>query len=477
MNRISLILFPSLLLAGCTVGPDYARPQMQTPASFKAEEGWVAAAPSDHIDRGRWWQLFHDNDLNLLAERALSANQTIAQAEANYRAARYATRESRASLFPSVDLSGSAQRAATDLSGNGDGAKSTYQVAIGGSWEPDLFGRIRQTINNAQATAEARRADLASAQLSIMGELATTYFNLRATDAEIALVEKTVAGYERALQIATNRYNAGIVARTDVFQAQSQLSSTRSQLEGLRRDRQTYENAIAVLAGEPASNFSLPVVAQWVPVVPSVPLGVPSTIIQRRPDVASAERTVAAANAMIGIEKSAFFPTITLSADAGTQASSVGKLFSSATSLWGLGASLAETIFDAGARTARVKQARASYDAAVAGYKETVLEAFEDIENQLTASQILVRQEQHLREASVAADKSEMTTLNQYKEGQITYTDVVTAQATALAARRSLVQASVDRQTAAVALIQALGGAWDGESYLLLGPGAAPAKE
>lgn len=477
MNRIRLILLPSLLLAGCTVGPEYVRPQVQAPASFKAEEGWAAAAPADHIDRGRWWQLFHDSDLDMLAERALAANQTIAQAEANYRAARYATREDRASLFPTVDLSGSAQRAATDLSSSGDGASSTYQVAIGASWEPDLFGRIRQTINNAQATAEARRADLASAQLSIVGELATNYFNLRAADAEIALVEKTIAGYERALEIATNRYNSGIVARTDVFQAQSQLASTRSELEGLRRSRRTYENAIAVLVGEPASSFSLPVSAQWAPTVPSVPAGVPSTIVQRRPDIASAERSVAAANATIGVEKSAFFPTISLSADAGTQASSVGKLFSSATSLWALGASLAETIFDAGARTARVKQARASYDAAVAGYKETVLEAFQDVEDQLTAAQILARQEQHLREASIAADKSETTTLNQYREGQITYTDVVTAQATALTARRSLLQASVDRQTAAVALIQALGGSWEGESYQLFETPAASGGE
>lgn len=490
MNRTRLLLLAPVLLAGCAVGPNYVRPTATTPAAYKTASGWAAATPSDRIDRGKWWQLFGDATLSDLSERALAANQTIAQAAATYAQARAATREQRASLFPAVDLSASGVRSGggsrnsvttvgsgsggtSDGSGTGTtvstgtSSNSTYQVTIGASWEPDLFGRIRRTVENAEATAEARRADLASSQLSILGELATNYFNLRAADAEIALVQETIAGYERALRIATNRYNAGIVARTDVFQAQSQLATTRSELEGLQRNRRTYENAIAVLVGEPASSFTLPA-APWTPTVPAVPTGVPSGILQRRPDIAAQERAVAAANAEVGVEQSAFFPTVTLSSEGGVQASGIGSLFSSSSTLWSLGASVAQTLFDAGARSARVRQARAAYDGAVASYRETVLEAFQDVEDQLTAAQILARQEGLLREASSAANRTEAATLNQYQEGLIPFTDVVTAQATALSARRSLLQASVDRQTAAVALIQALGGAWDGEGYPLL---------
>lgn len=465
----------ALLLAGCAVGPKYVRPEATTPAAYKTVPGWTGATPSDHIDRGKWWQVFGDPVLDALAERALTVNQTIAQAEATYRQARAVTREQRSSLFPVVDLSGSGTRSGTG-GGNtvttiGTGGTTTtssssnnassYQVSIGASWEPDLFGRIRRTIDNASATAEARLADLASSQLSIEGELATNYFNLREADAEIALVRQTIAGYERALKIATNRYNAGIVARTDVFQAQSQLATTRSELQGLDRNRRTYENAIAVLVGEPASSFTVPVTT-WIPTVPNVPTGLPSEILQRRPDIASAEREVAAANATIGIETSAFFPTVTLSGEGGVQASGIGKLFASSASLWSFGASLAQTLFDAGARRARVAQARAAYDVTVAAYRQTVLVAFQDVEDQLTASRILARQETLLRDAVTASNRAEANTLNQYEAGLITYTDVVTAQATALNARRNALQTAVDRQTAAVALIQALGGAWSG---------------
>lgn len=475
MIRVRFIGLLPVVLAGCTVGPAYVRPAVDTPHAYKTESGWQQATPADQVDRGKWWQLFRDDRLSQLAERALTANQTIAEAEATWRQARYVTREQRASLFPTVDLSGSAQKSGggrgqsagvttgsgSIVSGSGN---TSYQVSIGASWESDLFGRIRQTISSNAATAEARRADLASAQLSVIGELATNYLNLRGSDAEIALVEQTISGYERALKIAQNRYNAGIIARTDVFQAESQLASTKSELEGLRRDRRTYENAIAVLVGTPASSFTLPA-AQWSAYVPQVPVGVPSEILQRRPDIASAERSVASANATIGVEKAAFFPTLSLSADGGAQSSTLGDLFRSSSSLWSLGASLAETIFDAGARSARVKQARAAYDAAVASYRQTTLEAFQDVEDQLTASQILARQETLLRAASTAANRSETATLNQYREGLVVFTDVVTTQATALSARRSLLQASVDRQTSAVALVQALGGAWDGEGY------------
>jgi NodT family efflux transporter outer membrane factor (OMF) lipoprotein len=485
-------LFAATLLAlpvtACTVGPDYARPAMKTSTGYKTAPGWVAATPADHLDRAGWWKLFGDPKLNELAEQATRANQTIALADANYRQARAFVREQRSSLFPTVDLSGSATRSGslgggtvTTIGGgtgtgttisSGTSGNSSYRVNIGASWEPDLFGRIRRTVENARATADARLADLYSAQLAVQGELVTNYLALRATDAQIELSRRTTAGYQRSLQIATNRYNAGVVARTDVFQAQSLLATTQSDLEGLNNDRRVYENAIAVLVGVPAGDFRISP-APRVTTVPRVPVDLPSTLLQRRPDIAALERAVAAANATIGIEKSAFFPSLVLTGDGGVSASSIGNLFSSAATLWSVGASLAQTIFDAGARSARVEQARAAYDAAVAQYRQTTLTAFADVENQLTASAVLSRQQAFLQTASEAADRSETTILNQYLSGQINYTDVVTAQATALNARRSLLQSSLDRQTVAVALIQAIGGGWD-DSLLRGAAVAAP---
>lgn len=479
----------ALPMTACAVGPDYARPATVMPTGYKTAPGWISAAPGDHLDRAGWWKLFGDPVLNDLATRATRANQTIALADANYRQARAVVREQRAGLFPTVALDASGVRSGSGRgntvttigSGSntggtgigagtgtntgttistGNGGNSTYRINIGASWEPDLFGRIRRTVDNARATAEARLADLYSAQLAVQGELVTNYVALRAADAQIDLAQRTTAGYQRALQIATNRYNAGIVARIDVFQAQSLLATTQSNLEGLRNDRRTLENAIAVLIGEPASLFVV-APAPRVATVPRVPVDLPSTLLQRRPDIAAAERAVAAANASIGVQQSAFFPTVALSADGGVSAGSLGGLFSAGASLWSIGASLAQTIFDFGARSARVEQARAAYDAAVASYRDTVLTAFADVENQLSAAAVLSRQEALLQTASQAADRSETIVLNQYLSGQITYTDVVNAQVTALNARQALLQNALDRQTVAVALIQAIGGGWD----------------
>ncbi len=499
----------ALPIAACSVGPNYVRPgTAAVPTGYKTAPGWIAATPADHLDRAGWWKLFGDPVLDDLAARATRANQTIALADANYRQARAVVREQRAGLFPTISLDASGVRSGSGRGntittigsgGNtggtgttpgtgtnpgtgttistGSTSNSTYRVNIGASWEIDLFGRIRRTVENARATADARLADLYSAQLAVQGELVTNYLSLRATDAQIDLARRTTAGYQRALQIATNRYNAGIVARIDVFQAQSLLATTQSSLEGLTNDRRVLENAIAVLVGESASNFTI-APAPRVATVPRVPVGMPSTLLQRRPDIAAAERAVAAANASIGIERSAFFPTLALSADGGVSAGGIGGLFSSGASLWSIGASLAQTVFDFGARSARVKQARAAYDAAVASYRDTTLTAFADVENQLTAAAVLSRQQALLQTASQAADRSEAIVLNQYLSGQVNYTDVVTAQATALNARVAALQNSLDRQTVAVALIQAIGGGWD-DSLLaappLPEPGPAPA--
>lgn len=459
-----------VLLGACSLTPTYETPALKSapPAGYKALEGWKAATPSDHVDRGDWWTLLGDPQMNALAERVKVDNQTIAAAEAAYRQARALVREQRASLFPSIDLSGSATRSGgggtktTTSAGGATSAGDTqrYQVGIGASWEPDVWGRIRASVSGAKASAEASAADLAAAQLSAQGELATSYLGLRRADAEIAMVQTTVDGYQRALQITTNRYNAAIAPKSDVLQAQTQLANAQSTLEGLIQDRATFENAVAVLVGEPASSFRLAADPNWTPVVPEIPIGVPSTLLERRPDVAAAERRVAVANADIGVARAAFFPTFNLSADGASTASRLGDLFAASANTWSLGLTAAQTLFDAGARRAQVAQSRAAYDQAAANYRQTALSAFEDIENQLAAARALERQYALQLIASQAADQTEQMLLNQYKAGQVAYTDVVAAQASALSARRTLVTTAVSRQTTAVALIQALGGGW-----------------
>ena len=452
------------VLAGCAVGPVYERPLAAVPVAWKEApdaEGWLPAAPADLLDRGPWWQLFGDAGLNELAERVQVSNQNIAVAVANYAQARALVREQRSTLFPTLGLSGSASR-----SGNRDGDRSTAggsaDVSLGASWTPDVWGRLRTAVGSAEAQAQASAADLAAARLSAQGLLASNYFSLRETDAELALVGETLAGYERSLTITQNRYQAGIAAQSDVSQAQTLLANTRADRVALQRSRANLEHAIAVLVGVPPSDFGIPVLAAWTPVVPSVPLGVPSTLLQRRPDIAAAERSVAVANAQIGIQRSAYYPSLSLSASLGRSSTSVSDLFSASNLLWSLGFSASQVIFDAGAISARVDAAKAAYDASVASYRQTVLSAFQSIEDQLTATASLAEQEVLRREASAAADRTEQQILNRYRAGQVSYTEVVTAQATALNARRTVLQLVASRQNAAVGLIQGLGGGWTG---------------
>jgi len=469
-KSVRFTLLPLLALAGCSLAPHYTRPDVASSAAWKPVDGWQPANPSDQAPRADWWSGFGDATLDDLIARAHAHNQTIAQAAATYRQARAATREARASLFPTVSATGSVTHSESGgsrtivtngvASSAGGRAQTTYSAALSGSWQPDLFGQITNTVNNARATEQARRADLASAQLAIDGELATDYLGLRASDAQIASLAATVTAYQRSLTIATNRYNAGIAPHSDVFQGQSQLASARSDLEGQKRTRAQFEDAIATLVGENAAAFALPAAAQWTPATLAVPVAVPSTLLERRPDIAAAERQVAAANAQIGVERAAFFPVLNLSGNGGFNNDSLSGLFSSAASLWSVGASLAQTIFDAGARRARVAAARAAYDAAVANYRQVTLTAFQDVQDNLAATAILARQEALLREASIAADRSEASVRFQYQSGIVVFTDVVSAQATALSARRALIQIQSDRQTTAVALIQALGGGW-----------------
>jgi NodT family efflux transporter outer membrane factor (OMF) lipoprotein len=459
-----------LALAGCSFAPAYQRPGSVTPASFKEAPDWVAATPADAVAKGQWWLLFNDPVLNDLEARVSVNNQNVAAAAAAYDQARAAVREARASLFPTVDLTAGATRAGsfgsgqtTIIGGNtvstGTNGSRRYSVTLGATWEPDLWGRIRNTVSQQKALAEASQADLANATLSAQGELAADYLQLRGIEHQKAILDATVTAYARNFQITTNRYNQGVVAKVDVLQAQTQLDSARANAADLERQRATFEHAIAVLVGENPSTFTL-AAAPWSPSVPDVPGILPSALLERRPDVAAAERRVAAANADIGIQRSAFFPAVGLSGDIGTQASRLGGLFTAASSLWSLGLTAAETLLDFGARSARVAEARAAYNQAVAQYRQTVLTAFQQTEDELAAARILTYVAQQRSSAAAAANRVEQLTQNQYVAGQIAYSDVIVAQTTALSARQTEASAIVDRQIAAVSLLQAIGGSW-----------------
>jgi NodT family efflux transporter outer membrane factor (OMF) lipoprotein len=482
--RTTSILRPSLialaaaaLVSGCAVGPAYQRPTAPEPAAYKELQGWVPAAPADALERGPWWTLFGDPQLNALAASVEVSNQNVAAAVAAYAQARALVTEQRASLFPSVTLNGSGTRSGTrgggggnatvDANGNiigggsdGGSVRNAYRLSLGSSWQPDVWGRLRAGVTAASASAQASAADLASARLSAQGEVASDYLQLRAIDAQRALLASTIEGYQRELRIVQNRYNVGIIPHSDVYQAETQLANAQSDDLGLARQRAQLEHAIAVLVGKTPADFAIAPMPNWQVTVPEIPVGVPSTLLHRRPDIAAAERQVAVANEQIGIARSAYFPNIGLSASLGTSASKVSDLFNVSSAAWSFGLSAAQTLFDAGATRARVEGARAAHEEAVARYRQTVLDAFADVEDQLAATRVLTQQQDLQRRASEAADKVEQQVLNRYKAGQVSYSEVVQAQVTALNARRSLVTTQSTRQTTAVALVQALGGGW-----------------
>ena len=465
MTSSALALAFTVLVTGCAVGPTYQRPTTVDVSQFRQAEGWVPAAPADALERGPWWQLFGDAQLNSLASQVEVSNQNVAAAVAAYTQARALVREQRASLFPTVALDSGASRSGTSGS-NGAGGRvgNNVQLGIGASWEPDVWGRLGRAVDGASASAQASAADLAAARLSAQGELAVNYLSLRQLDAQKALLASTLEGFQRTLTITQNRYNAGISTKTDLLQAQTQLANTQAEDIGLVRQRAQLEHAIAVLVGQAPGNFGLPPLAagQWQPVVPEVPVGLPSTLLQRRPDIAAAERRVAVANEQIGIARSAYYPSLRLSASGNSSASRVADLFSAGSAAWALGLSAAQVLFNAGATSARVDGAQAAHQQAVARYRQTVLVAFADVEDQLAATRVLSAQQTLRQQASGAADQVEQQVLNRYRAGQVSFTEVITAQATALSARRTLVQAMADRQTTAVALIQSLGGGWMG---------------
>jgi NodT family efflux transporter outer membrane factor (OMF) lipoprotein len=459
MKTLVTLIAAVALTACANLAPKYEVPAVDTPVAFKEGQGeWIRAVPADALQRGPWWELFGDEQLNALAAQVEVNNQNVAAAAAAYARARALTQEQRAGLFPRVDLGGNANRSG----GTDTPTRSSYQVNIGAAWEPDVWGRLRLVVQNARAGEQAGAADLAAATLAAQGELAVNYFGVREADLLRASLGETVKGYERSLEIARNRYNVGVVGRTDVLQAETQLSNARAELLGVDRQRAVFEHAVAVLLGKAPASFALAPDPLWRPRIPDIPLDVPSALLQRRPDIAAAERRVAQANAGIGIERAGYFPSLRLTGSIGSSAASIGDLFNASSLVWALGAALAQTIFDAGATGARVDGAKAALAESSARYRQTVLAAFQDVEDQLVALRVLGQQQGLRQQAWEAAELVEQQVLNRYRSGLVGFTEVVTAQASAASARRALVQVQTDRQVAAVALIQAMGGGWKG---------------
>ncbi|MBN3792265.1 efflux transporter outer membrane subunit, partial [Burkholderia sp. Ac-20353] len=460
----------AVLLAGCAVGPDYHRPDTPMPAAFKeAPAGWKVAQPADRADRGAWWSVYGDAQLNTLIDKLNASNQTVAQSAAAYRQARALVAEARAAYFPTVGFNASASRARTprtsvsssSVGGGSSGSiNNSYSVGLDASWEPDLWGKVSRTVGAQRAGEAAAAADLANARLSQQATLAQTYFQLRTADALQKLLDDTVASYTRSLQLTQNQYAQGVAARADVIQAQTQLQSAQAAAIENGVARAQYEHAIATLIGEPASTFSLPPMPLTAE-PPVTPVDVPSALLERRPDIAAAERRAAAANEQIGVAISAFFPTLTLSAQGGVQSSVWSQLFTLPARFWTVGPQLAATLFDAGLRAAQTEAARATYDQDVAAYRLSVLTAFQDVEDNLASQRILAQEIDVQRQAVDSAEHALAIVTNQYKAGTVGYLNVLTAQTTAFNAHQKLATISGQRMVSSVGLVKALGGGWD----------------
>jgi len=456
-GRLGAALVLASLLGACSLAPTAHPPELALSTGWKSQapEGWVSTEAHRIWREGRWWELFGDDGLNALMPRVELGNQNLAQALANVAQAEALLAQAQAQLLPTVGAQLGTQR-------GGRPAGGSASLGLTASWAPDLWDRLGDAARAQGALVQASRADLAGARLSAQGSLAQAYFSLREADAELLLMDGIIAGYERAAAITGNRYAAGIAAHTDLLQAQSTLASARSTRASLVRSRATVEHAIALLIGEAPANFTL-LPAPWVMQVPTVPPMLASELLLRRPDVASSERAVAAANARIGVARAAWFPSLNLSAGLGAGGASLASLVSAPALTWSLGATLAQALFDAGARDAAIAQAIAAHQGATASYRQSALAAMGQVEDQLTALDALGRQIEHQRAAADAAAGAEQRIMNSYQAGLSAYTNVVTAQASTLSARRALMQLQLQRQQAAVALIQALGGGWQAE--------------
>lgn len=475
MRRAVLAIL--LLCAGCSIGPKYKRPPVQTPAAFKeppppVDDHWKTANPSDAQLKGNWWELFTDPKLNELEVAATKSNENVKQAEATFRQARALVALNRADYFPiigaspaiSTGLRGSvASTPSGPVSTGGTTGSRTFQqytLPLSISWEPDFWGRIRLAVENATLNAQSSAADLENIKLSIQSELATDYFLLLALDMEQALYTTTITAYERALKLTVDRFNGGVASKADVLQAQTQLASTRAQATSLNAQRSQFEHAIAVLTGQPPANLTLGTGSIQAP-PPPIPTGLPSELLERRPDIASAERRVAAANAQIGLAEVAFYPTLTLNGSVGFTASSFVDWFKWPSRFFSVGPGLSHTLFDFGRRRASVQVSEAFYDSLVANYRQVVLTAFQEVEDNLAALRILAAQAAQQQEAVAAAEQSLQLETERYKAGTVSYLDVITSQTIALNNERAAVTILRDRMTAAVNLVRGLGGGWN----------------
>ncbi len=460
-----ILFFP----AACAVGPDYVRPKAAVPTAFKEVEGWKVAEPSEHRIPEKWWEVFNDPQLSGLQEQVNISNQNIAVAEAQYRQAEALVQASRAAFFPTITGGVSFTRSLRSgtITNNPIATgvpTSDYNLPVNFSWEADLWGRIRRSVEASRASAQASAADLRAARLSVQAALAQNYFQLRALDAQKELLDATVAAYQKSLELTKNRYNSGVATRGDVLQAETQLKTTQAQAIDVGVQRAQLEHAIALLAGKPASLFSLPPSAlnlDYRP--PDIPAGVPSELLERRPDIAGAERRMAAANAQIGVAKAAWFPRATLSAAGGYESGSSAQWLTWPSHFWSLGPALAETLFDGGLRSAQTAQARAAYDATVASYRQTVLTGFQEVEDNLAALRILEQEAAAQQEAVKAATQSLTFTTNQYKAGTVNYLNVIVSQTALLTNQNTAVNIMARRMAASVLLVKALGGGWRSE--------------
>ena len=455
----------ALLLGGCTVGPNYVRPTTDAPADYKESANFKAAQPSDDIAKGKWWEVYGDPQLNALEEQVAVSNQTLKAAQAQFAQARAAIRTVRAAYFPTV--TGSASATGTRQSQNralyGTGSPLTYAdyqlPPIDVAWEPDVWGRVRRSVEAARAEAQATAADLASTELSLQAELALDYFQLRGLDSQQQLLDSTVTSYQRAFDLTGSRYKGGVASAVDVAQAQTQLETTRAQAADIAVDRAAFEHAIAVLVGKPPAEFAQPLAPLTLP-PPAIPPGLPSLLLERRPDIAAAERRVQEANAQIGVARAAYFPIFSLTGGGGFESSQIHNLLSGPSGFWSLAGSAAELIFDGGLRRGITEQARASYDKSVDTYRQTTLTAFQEVEDNLAALRILEKEAGIQQGAVAAAEHSLELSNNRYKGGVANYLEVTTAQSAALGDERAAVDILTRRMAASVLLIKALGGGW-----------------
>jgi NodT family efflux transporter outer membrane factor (OMF) lipoprotein len=454
------------LLVGCVVGPKYSRPSAPAPQVYKeVPEGWKTASPADQIPRGKWWEVFQDSQLNALEEKVNVSNQTVKAAYDQFLQARALVRYYRADYYPTVTAgaSGTYNRPSQNrpISTTSTRKNTTdLLLPVVASWEPDLFGRVRRTVEAARSNAQASAADLEAVSLSVHAELASDYFQMRTLDAEEQLLQSTVTAYERALELTQNRHKGGVASAVDVAQAQTQLETTRAQATDIEVARSQFEHAIAVLIGEPASTFSF-APAPWSSPPPQIPAGLPSDLLERRPDIAAAERRMAAANAQIGVARAAYFPSLLLTGSGGFESSSITTWLSGPSGFLSAGASAAVTAFDVGRRRAASDQAKSAYDQSVANYRQAVLTSFQEVEDNLAALRILDEEARRQQEAVAAAENSLKLSLNRYRGGVTTYLEVTTAQGIALTNERTAVQILSRRMNASVLLIRALGGGWD----------------